>query len=258
MIMENIKIVEPYYDLKKQSVGQTSFFFLQHILMARSDLHMESGYHEHDQEVNVYLCGLMNSLVDTESLTRAREYISTFDFDVRQYLDEHPGVRNEYIVYRDNADFGLLQEGVFQGDEHPGSYHHIVFQDTTRQERIGLYYELAASALSHLHGPHGALVPVFMSLAEHMPEILKIVRRAAGYYFEMIERLSEGSLFHLEREMNEKGMMKQYQELLDEFLKAYREYRAAPSEQESLRLQKIASELRILNSNFRCDELNRQ
>jgi hypothetical protein len=96
---------------------------------------------------------------------------------------------------------------------------------------------------------------VFMSLAEYMPEILKIVRRAAGYYFEMIERISEGSLFHLEREMNEKGMMKQYQELLDEFLKAYREYRAAPSDQEWLRLKKIASELRILNSDFKCDEL---
>jgi hypothetical protein len=249
MIMESGKIVEPYYDVNKQSVGQTSFFFLQHILMARSDLHMESGYHEHDQEVNVYLCGLMNSLVDAKSLIRAREYVSTFD------VDEHPGVRNEYIVYRDNADFGLIQEGVFQGDEHPGSYHHIVFQDTTRQERIGLYYELAASALSHLQGPHETLVPVFMSLAEHMPEILKIVRRAAGYYFEMIERISEGSLFHLEREMNEKGMMKQYQELLDEFLKAYREYRAAPSDQEWLRLQKIVSELRILNSDFKCDEL---
>jgi hypothetical protein len=256
--MENGKIVEPYHDLKKQSVGQTSFFFLQHILMARSDLHLESGYHEHDQEVNVYLCGLMNSLVNAESLSKAREYVSTFDVDVRNYLEEHPGVRNEYIVYRDNADFGLLQEGVFQGDEHPGSYHHIVLKDTTRQDRIVLYYELAASALSHLQGPHGTLVPVLMSLAEHMSEILKIVRRAAGYYFEMIERISQGSLFHIEREMNEKGMMKQYQELLDEFLKAYREYRDAPSEQESLRLQKIASELKILNSNFKCDELNRQ
>lgn len=255
--MENSRIIEPYYDLKKQGMGKTSFFFLQHILIARSDLHMESGYYMHDQEVNVYLCGLMNSLVDAKSLTKAREYISAFDVDVRNYLDEHPGVRNEYIVYRDNADFGLLQEGVFQNDEHAGSYHHIVFQDTTRQERIGLYYELAASALSHLQGPHGALVPVFMSLAEHMSDILKIVRRAAGYYFEMIERISEGSLFHLEREMNEKGIMRQYQELLDEFLKAYREYHTKPGEQEWLRLQTIASELRGLNGNFRCDELNR-
>jgi hypothetical protein len=254
--MDNGRIIDPYYDLKKQSVCPASFFFLQHILMARSDLHLESGYHEHDQEVNVYLCGLLNSLADTKSLTRSREYISSFDIDVRNYLDEHPGTRNEYIVYRDNADFGLIQEGVFQNDEHPGSYHHIVFEDTTRQERIGLYYELAASALTHLQGPHGALIPVFMSLAENMSDILKIVRRAAGYYFEMIERISEGSLFHLEREMNEKGMMKQYRELLDEFLNVYREYHRSPGEQEWLRLQKIAAELKTLNGNFRCDELN--
>jgi hypothetical protein len=253
--MEKPAIVNPYCDLKDQERHPTNFFFLQHILMARADLNMESGQHDHDQEVNVYLSGLLNSLVDAGQLTKAREYISVFDVDVRRYLDEHPGIRNEYIVYRDNADFGLLQEGVFQGDRHPGSYHHIVFPDSTRQDRISLYYELAASALAHLQGTHGPLVPVFVSLAGHMDEVLKIVHRAAGYYFEMIDRISEGSMFHLEREVNEKGVMKQYQELLDEFLKTYKDYRTTPDEQARARLMKIVSDLRTLNGDFRCDDL---
>jgi hypothetical protein len=253
--METHAIVKPYYDLGDKSLQQTSFFFLEHILKARADLHLESGHHEHDQEVNVYLCGLMNSLVDAKELIRGREYVSIFDIDVRRWLDEHPGTRNEYIVYRDNADFGLLQEGVFQGDEHPGSYHHIVLPETTRQDRIVLYYELAASALSHLQGTHGPLVPVFLSLAHHMVEILHIVRRAAGFYFEMLDRISEGSLFHLEREMNEKAMMRQYRELLDEFLKIYQKYRSAPCPEERERLMQIAANLHVLNNEFRCDEL---
>lgn len=253
--METHAIVKPYYDLRNETVRPSPFFFLEHLLKARADLHLESGHHEHDQEVNVYLSGLLNSLVDAHELTRTREYISVFDVDVRRWLDEHPGVRNEYIVYRDNADFGLLQEGVFSGDEHQGSYHHIVLNDTTRQDRIGLYYELAASALSHLQGTHGPLVPVLLSIADHLAEILQIVRRAAGYYFEMLERISEGSLFHLEREMNEKGVMKQYQVLLDEFLKTYRTYRRTPTPEDRDRLQQIASNLRALNREFKCDEL---
>ena len=256
MIMERHTIVNPYHDLIDDGVHQTSFFFLEHILKARADLHLESGQHEHDQEVNVYLSGLLNSLVDPHELAQAREYISLFDVDVRRWLEEHPGVRNEYIVYRDNADFGLIQEGVFQGDEHKGSYHHIVFGDATRQDRIVLYYELAASALSHLQGTHGPLVPVLFSIADHLVEVLQIVRRAAGYYFEMLDRISEGSLFHLEREMNEKGMMNQYQDLLDEFLKTYRSYRLQPCPEKRERLSHIASNLRMLNNEFRCDDLN--
>jgi hypothetical protein len=187
-------------------------------------------------------------------LTGDRRYISVFDVDVRRWLDEHPGLRNEYIVYRDNAEFGLLQEGVFQGDRHLGSYHHIVFPETSRQDRIGLYYELAASALAHLQGTHGPLVPVFNAIAGHMDEILKIVRRAAGYYFEILDRMSNGSLFHLEREMNEKGMMKQYQERLDEFLKVYGECRARPDSERKERLMTIARELAAMNEKFKFEE----
>ncbi|MBN1129980.1 MAG: hypothetical protein JXA71_13390 [Chitinispirillaceae bacterium] len=253
--MEKNAIVNPYVDLRGGEVGNTAFFFLQHILMARADLHMESGQHEYDQEVNVYLSGLLNSIVDAGQLTKAREYISIFDVDVRRYLDEHPGVRNEYVVYRDNADFGLVQEGVFQGDRHQGSYHHIVFQDASRQDRIVVYYKLAASALSHLQGTHGALVPVFMALAEQMSEVLQIVRRAAGYYFEMLERMTDGSLFHLEREMNEQGAMKMYQEKLDEFLKVYGECKARPDNDLKERLMTIARELAAMNERFRFEEL---
>jgi hypothetical protein len=254
--MEKNTIIQPYYDLKNRGSHDTAFFFLQHILKARADLHMESGKNEHDQEVNVYISGLMNSLVDSEAFLHTKEYISIFDIDVRRYLDEHPGVRNEYVVYRDNADFGLLLQGVFLGFVHQGSYQHIVMPDADPKDRIAIYYDLAASALSHLQGTHGPLVPVFTAIAGHLAEVVQILRRAAGYYFEIMEKISEGSMYHLERGITDMGNTKIYQIRLDEFLKIYAEYKASPTEERRQRLLSLADELSVMNEKFRFDELS--
>jgi hypothetical protein len=254
--MEKSAIIQPYVDLKNKGSHDTAFFFLHHILKARADLHLESGKNEHDQEVNVYISGLMNSLVDSEAFLHTREYISIFDVDVRRYLDDHPGARNEYVVYRDNADFGLLLQGVFLGFVHQGSYQRIVMPDADPGDRIALYYDLAASALAHLQGAHGPLIPVFTSIAEHLGEVVQILRRAAGYYFEIMEKISEGSMYHLERGLSDMGSTKIYQIRLDEFLKIYAEYKATPTEERKRRLLSLADELSIMNERFKFDELS--
>jgi hypothetical protein len=256
--MDNKKIVKPFIDLKSGAVQETGFFFLKHILKARADLHFESGRHELDQEVNVYISGLLNSLAGATSFIRPKEYVSAFDADIRQYLEEHPGLRNEYIVYRDNADFGLLAHGVFLGYEHPGSYQHLVMPGGADQrDRIAQYYNLAASALSHLQGTHVALVAVFAALAEGMTEILPIMRRAAGYYFDLLERISGGSIYHLEREIDKMNSNKRYSEKLDDFLKAYSEYKAAPTEERKEALLALAGELSLMNEKFKFEEVSR-
>lgn len=247
--MEN-HIIKPFYDIKDKGVGNTGYFFLHNILKARADLHFESGRNEHDQEVNVYISGLLSSLIASDDFLKQKEYISAFDTDVRHYLEIHPGVRNQYVVYRDNADFGLVLQGIFLGYSHEGSYQHLVMPDADPQGRIALYYELAASALGHLQGTRLSLVEVFTAIAGHIEEILLILRRAAGYYFELLEKLSDGSLYHLERELDGLSVKTAYTAKLDEFLKAYSAYKAAPTEEGKQALMKLAGELGALNEKF--------
>ncbi|MBN1307351.1 MAG: hypothetical protein JXA18_05505 [Chitinispirillaceae bacterium] len=252
------KILTPFYDLKEHAVGKSGFFFLEHLLKARADLHLESGGHECDQELNIYIAGLLNSLVRSDSLVRPKPYISPFDTDVRQWLAHHPGLRNAYMAYRENADFGLVLFGIFSGYEHEGSYHRIVMADRDEQGRIALYYELAASALGHLQGNSASLIEVFETLSEHLDEILRILHRAAHSYFDLMERMSEGSLFHLERELDEMDKRKYYGEKLDEFLKCYTDYREQPSEAVKERLFALAEELKKLNVDFKFDGMERK
>jgi hypothetical protein len=256
--MDRSMLETSFYDIKTEARQETEYFFLSHILRARADLHFESGRHEMDQEINVYLSGLLNALTGSNWFIRQKEYISSFDTDVRSYLESHPGQRNEFIVYRDNADFGLLAHGVFSGYRHQGSYQHIVMpRDGDHGERIALYYTLAASALIHLHGRQTALVPVFRALAVEMAEVLLIVRRAAGYYFDIMERITEGSLFHLEREIDGMNGNKRYSERLDDFLKAYSDYKAAPTDERKTALLALAGELSLMNEKFKFEEVKK-
>jgi hypothetical protein len=246
--MNTSKIIQLFSDVQEKRNNEISFFFLEHVLKARADLHMESGKHEYDQEINVYLAGLLNSLMDSE--TFLKPYISPFDLQVRQYLDNHPGLRNEYTVYRDNADFGLIILGFFLGYEHKGSYQNIVLSEVDEKSRISLYYEQAASALSHLQGRNLSLVTVFEELAEYLPDIIRILRHAASSYFNLVLQISEGTFYHLEKEMNQGDNKRIYSLKLDEFLKKYAAYKENPTQELKKNIMDLAEELRALNEKF--------
>lgn len=254
--MEECKLIHSFYDLNRKEKSQTRFFFLEHVLKARVDLNLDTGRNEYDQEINVYIAGLLNSLVESNSFILQKPYISPFDTDVRKWLEAHPGLRNQYTVYRDNADFGLVLLGLFLKVHHKGSYHHIVMPENKDQGRVALYYSLAASALAHLQGNSVSLVNVFEAISEQMENILLILRRAAGTYFDLLERISDGSMYHLEKELTDKSNKNLYNKKIDEFLKIYSEYKANPTNELKKKINALADELRLLNSEFKfnCEE----
>ena len=247
------RILTPFFDLKERTVGKSGFFFLEQILRARIDLHLESGSNDLDQELNVYIAGLLDSLIRSDTLVKQKPYISSFDNDVRAWLQRHPGLRNAYTAYRENADTGLLFSGLFTGYDHEGSYHHIVMTEHDEQGRIALYYELAASALAHLQGNNVSLVEVFEQLAEHLDEVLRIMKYAAGTYFDLCERMSDGAMYHLERELDAMDEKKRYDAKLDHFLKCYAAYKESPSEAGKEELLRLADELKKISTDFRFD-----
>jgi hypothetical protein len=248
------KILTPFFDLKDHVAGKSGFFFLEHILKAREDLHIKASAEKScDQELNVYIAGLLNSLIYNGDTLGQKPYISPFDFDIQNYLGHHPGLRSAYNVYRENADFGLLFFGLFTGHPHDGSYHQLVIHHQEETGRIALYYEFAASALAHLQGTNVSLIEVLETLSEHIEEILKILKYTAAYYFDMMERISTGSMFHLERELDEMQAHKKYETKLDEFLRCYTTYTEHPSQEGKESLMVLADELKRLKNGFKCD-----
>lgn len=251
--MSSGRILTPFYDLKEKSAGKSGFFFLEHILRARVDLHYESADDSLDQELNVYIAGLLNSLVYNGDHLQQKPYISPFDYDIQKYLAAHPGLRSAYTVYRENADTELLLTGLFNGCRHSGSYHRRVVAHHDEAGRIALYYEIAASALAHLQGNNMSLVEVLEALSGHIEMILEIIHYTASSYFDLMERMSEGTVFHLEREIDLMEKETLYQQKLDEFLKAYSLYTENPTDAAKAELFLLAQEVRRFKKDFRIE-----
>jgi hypothetical protein len=254
-LMEYQKFIESYRDLAANSNENTQYFFLENILKARIALYLDTGLHDYDEEVNMYLAELLKSMVTPCAFTENKPYISPFDYEVKSYLNEHHDTRTEYTVYKENADYGLATKAVFMEYFHKGSYWHKVLQGRTdSSERIAFYYKLAASALAHLRGTHTTSVHVFMSLADHVTETMKIIRKVSGDTFEFVEKLSPGSVFHLEKDLADVAKVKIYKSKLDDFLKAWQEHQAEASEEKKVKLITLVEELKSLNPDFKFEE----
>lgn len=252
--METSKNIDSYHDLASKTDENTRYFFLENILKARINLHLDTGQHDYDEEVNMYLAELLSSLVSASSFTENKPYISAFDYEIKTYLQEHPDTRTEYTVYKENADFGLSSVSVFLDYFHAGSYHNRVIGHTDSSERIALYYKLAASALAHLRGTRTTSVHVYLSIADHIADAMRLVRTVSGESLEFVDRLSRGSMFHLEKELQEAARVKIYKSKLDDFLKAWQDHRDDRSEEKKAMLITLARELSDLNPDFRFEE----
>jgi hypothetical protein len=239
-----------YRDLSTMSNERTQYFFLENILKARIELHLETSAGGYDEELNMYLADLLTSLFGSCAFTENKPWISPFDYEVHSYLNNHPDTRTEYEVYKENADFGLAATSVFLEFHHRGSYWRRMIQNTSTS-RIGIYYKLAASALAHLRGSRATSVHVFLTLADHVGEASKIIRKISGDCFEFTERLSAGSEFHLEKDLASAGKGKLYSEKLDEFLVVFRECKGDPSQENRSKLELLALELSKLNPAFK-------
>jgi len=248
--MNTGKMIEIFHDLKQKTFEETNMYFLEHIIKARSDLHLDGSMRDSDEEINVYLAGLLSSFISSSAFTGQKSYVSIFDHDIRMWLDVHPGIRNEYVVYRENADFSLIALGIFHKHYHKGSYHKTVMQEYNNQGRIALYYSFAASALSHLQGSSALLVNVLDALSEHMNDVLRIMRLTAWKYFDIMDIISDGSMYHMERELAEEGKKKIYNQKVDEFLKMYTEYKNKPSAELIALIRIITEELHEMNPSF--------
>jgi hypothetical protein len=253
--MRNSGGIPLFHDLQDHTARRRDFFFLDRVLKARIALHLETGSHgDNDEDINVYMAGLLESVTKARGALTEKPYISPYDHDVRRFLDHHPEPSTRYVVYRDNADFGLVAITVFMGFDHKGSYHAKVLGRRDQTGRLALYYSMAAAALSRIRGPRVMLVHTFHMLAEHMDDVVRIMRTVAADYFDFIERLSGGSLYHLGRELDERSREEEYRRTLDRFLAGLGRYRHHPSEPLRRRLVALAGELRRLDPSFAFDD----
>jgi hypothetical protein len=206
----------------------------------------------YDEDVNVYLAHLLHSFINPEYVEQSKKFLSKYDSDVFRRMSSSTDARLKYLIYKTNADFLLVSIGIFD-NPHSGEAHSRKLQPS-EEAYIGrgkTYYHFAYSYAQQVHRKNAGVSEVLEKLSVGFDKYIKILSHMRGEYLDLMRRLSSGEVYHLERSVDEH----QQQELLrvkqDELLELYSLWRNEPTIETEQSLERVVSEIRQLNPEFK-------
>ncbi len=232
----------------REDVG---YFFINSFLLSRIDSDMPSDLKEYDEDVNIYTASLLAGVVTgREDLLRA-DLVSPRDADVFARVQETKDQRLRYRVYKANADFLYVSLGIFTESALMGETPHAPDDSQDRLTGRGKsYYHFASAYAERLFGRRAAIAEVMEKLSRNFETYTQIMIWMSGEYLNLLERLSSGEVFHIEKEAQERFEDAHKISTWDALLDSYVEWQKTHAKEARLRLARAARELRRIDPNF--------
>lgn len=235
-------------------VASTPEFLLRCLLGARSEADRPSNEGGYDEDVNVYLVGLLQELLSARYHERTRRYHFVRDLDLAREVERVADDRFAYWAYRTNADHLLLAIGLFhhvEGAQRPGRP--LLHREP--EEFIGrgeTYYHVASNLLRRLRRRSSGPEVAMSKLSEDFETYVEILRHVRTSYFHLCSRMGEGELYHLMRSQPEdEGGELTVEDHYDRFLDAFSAWKRERSAEAHERLRRRADALREADPDFR-------
>ncbi len=247
---------QKYFDLQAESttnLNSVQEFLMRSLLGAREEAGIPSNEWGFDEDVNVYLVGLLGRFFSSGYHEEAARYHFATDLDLAEELARTRDDRHRYRVYRTNADHLLLAIGLLRNvaPRRP----HLPALERAPEDFVGrgeTYYELASSSLRRLQRRSSGTEVALTKLASHFADYASILGRLRTSYFHLTARLSEGQLFHLLHDpvAAESGPAASVTEGYDRFLDAFSAWKQEPGARTLATLNRCAEELKSLDPGF--------
>jgi len=259
-----MRSIEQYLDLKgtDRGVRPTYHFMMRCLLYSRMETGLVSNKDYYDEDVNVYIAHLLNSFIDPAYVQRAGRYLSKYDSEVFARLAESGDARLKYTLYKTNADFLLVSLGIFgnarasapsrRASVEAGGGHALL--QPSEEAYVGrgkTYYRFAYSYSQQIHSPHAAITEVLEKLSAGFEKYLRILVHMRGEYLNLMDRLSRGEVYHLERSVDEARKAGDLRELQDRFLDEFSAWRRTGSPEARQRVEELVNEIRKQDPNFK-------
>ena len=247
---------EKYFDLQAESISNLNSvqeFLMRSLLGAREEAGIPSNEWGFDEDVNVYLVGLLGRFFSSAYHEEAARYQFATDLDLAEALAQTTDDRHRYRVYRTNADHLLLAIGLLRNVVR--SRPHLAAFERAPEEFIGrgeTYYGLASSSLRRLQRRSTGTEVALSKLAARFTEYASILTRLRTSYFHLSARLSEGQLFHLMNDplAGENETTMTVAEGYDRFLDAFSAWKQEPGASTLATLRECAGELKAIDPDF--------
>ena len=237
-----------------REVEPTFFFMMNCLLYSRLESGNPSNQTYYDEDVNVYLANLLTSFMNPEHHERTKKYLSRYDSDLFDKVQRSSDVRLKYTIYKTNADFLLISIGIFHNADaaRPGSKD--AFLRDNEEVYVGrakAYYQFAYSYSQHMFRKATAISEVLEKLSRGFEQYVQILSHMRGEYFNILERLSSGDVYHLERAIDRAEADRELRALQDQFLDMYSEYMKTSKAELKEQLRELAKKIQRIDESFR-------
>jgi hypothetical protein len=229
--------------------SEASTRFMIHALRAsRVEAGMPSDDAPTEEDVNVYISHLLCDYVRPQYHMRVHKYLSAYDSSVFERVRHTTNKRLKYTVYKANADHILVMMGVFNnnGRRSASLPAPLRVKNDFELGRGRSYYDYAFTYSRCLFGRTSAIPEVLFKLANGFERYVKLLAHLRSEYFNLVDHLSEGEVFHLQHSM-ECGDLPR---MRDEFLDAWSSWRREPSDAHRALLLESVERLQRLDPDF--------
>ncbi|CAI2719150.1 hypothetical protein [Nitrospina watsonii] len=151
---------------------------------------------KYEEDVNQYITLTLSELVNPRSLAHLNEYLIDINSDAGRIALSLNSKSNKYYLFRVNADFLLLNLGLFRSDLFPDSDAYV--------DKGGSYYFSAATSLKSLQGGRTGLSDVMEKLSVNFGkyvEILRQMKQDADNYLSFHTHIPEAEIKKLEEQL---------------------------------------------------------
>ena len=228
-------------------------YIMDCFLRSRTESGNPSNIEYEEEDVNVYIVNLLCLLLDPVYLLQVHKYVADYDTDIFQKVESTMDKRLRYWVYKANADHLLVTLGLFgYGGDSPAGREEAIGplsgkSAQTAAERGKTYYDFARCYCRSLARCSTALADVLGKLAFGFEKYVVILDYMRGEYLNILDTLSEGEIFHLQRELDQVRSQELVKKKYDELLDLYLEWKETGDPELISRMEAVLKELKQLD-----------
>jgi len=231
----------------------TGYFMIDNFLRSRMEACFPTNQDFFDEDVNVYIAGLLESVSDPDRQESYSRLVKRYDHELGRAVERIRNHSRKHWIYRVNADFLFISLGVFDNPvrSRRDSACHMRLSRGLYMGRAKTYYSLARSHLLQSARRRTPLCETLGKLSERLEEYVGVLSFMKGEYLNLFHRLSDGELYHLQRSAGPEDEKPDVSGLKDRFLDLYSEYKAGGGPACAEELEKTARAIRVVDPSFK-------
>jgi hypothetical protein len=242
-----------YFDISKQERDSAIRYLLGSIIKSRKDNNFPSNYYTFDEDVNVYMAHLLFAVSLPEYHEMAEPYLSLDTSDILRWVRATEDRTIRYFIFKVNADHILIHTAIFDDLLHQQDKKMMRRTQKHFRELAQLYYDQAAQYHQRIYRKQTGVGEVLQKMARYFENYQTLLKHVRRDYFGFMNSFRDQAFNTFMNEMGSYEKDTEKQRKLDEFLDVYGRWLETRDAELEIEIQKRASELKRLDSQFTFD-----